>query len=187
MDSKRPILILQGSFRKESLASKIVGGFDEHKPKGVEFLFPDIENFPIFNQDLEFPEPEFLLGFKKQIKLAKGVLIVTPEYNRSIPPVLKNALDWASRPQVPYDQRVWNAKPTAIAGYSLYSLGGFGVVHHLRQVLAFLNMPTMQQPEFYLNNAGDRFDETGKLVDQDTIEHIKKFWTAFMAFIDVWS
>lgn len=124
-----------------------------------------------------------MLELKEQIKPADGILLVTPEYNRSIPPVLKNALDWVSRPQAPVGHGPWGGKPAAIAGCSPYALGAFGAVHHLRQVLTFLNMPTMQQPEFYLSFAADKFDENGKLTDQATVEHIDGFWTAFIEFM----
>lgn len=188
MINKINVLAISGSIRKEAIALKLIKAFDKYSPSNIDLNLADISKLPIYNQDLELPEPEFLLNWKKQIKQANAILIVTPEYNRSIPPVLKNALDWASRPQVKsYDQRTWNEKPTGIIGYSAYSLGGFGVVHHLRQVLSFLNMPTMQQPEFYLTFAGEKFDKDNNLIDQNTKEHIEKFWEAFIRFIDRWN
>ena len=178
------VLAISGSLRKDSLTTKLTKTFGELAPEGIEFRLADISRLPLYNQDLELPEPDFLLEFKEQIKPADGILLVTPEYNRSIPPVLKNALDWASRPQVRPGTGVWANRATALAGCSPYGLGAVNAVFHLRQVLTFLNMPVMQQPEFYLSFAADKFDSNGKLTDQVTIEHINGFWTAFNKFID---
>ncbi len=183
----RIILAISGSLRKESITMKLLKAFGERAPEGIEFRIADISELPIFNQDLELPEPDFLLKFKEQIKPADAILLVTPEYNRSIPPVLKNALDWASRPQARPGHGIWGGKPAAIAGVSPYSLGAFGAVHHLRQVLTYLNMPTMQQPEFYLSQTAEKFNEEGKLIDEVTIKHIDDFWTEFISFIDKFS
>ncbi|MEO6761813.1 MAG: NAD(P)H-dependent oxidoreductase [Candidatus Saccharimonadales bacterium] len=180
----KTVLALSGSLRKESISTKLLRAFEARRPAEINFVTADLSPLPIYNQDDELPEPDFLLTFKRQILAADGILLITPEYNRSIPPVLKNALDWASRPQAPVGHGSWGGKPTAIAGCSPYSLGAFGAVHHLRQVLTFLNMPTLQQPEFYLSFAGDKFDEAGKLVDEVTIQHVDKFWTAFVDFMN---
>lgn len=181
------ILALSGSIREDSLTMKLLKAFGERAPQGIDFRVADIGQLPMYNQDLELPEPDFLLNWKKQIKLADGILIITPEYNRSFPPVLKNALDWASRPQAVPGHGAWGGKPAAIAGMTPYTLGAFGAVHHLRQVLTFLNMPTMQQPEFYLSQAGEKFDINGILTDANTLQHIDKFWAAFVIFIDRYS
>lgn len=178
------VLALSGSLRKESLSTKLLHAFEARKPSGIDFVTADLSSLPIYNQDNELPEPDFLTKYKQQIIPADGVLLVTPEYNRSIPPVLKNALDWASRPQAPVGHGTWGGKPAAIAGCSPYSLGAFAAVHHLRQVLTFLNMPTMQQPEFYLSFAGGKFDENGNLADEVTAQHIERFWLAFVDFMD---
>lgn len=178
------VLALSGSLRKESITLKLLKAFGERAPHGIEFRIADISKLPLYNQDLELPEPEYLLDLKSQIKPADAVLFVTPEYNRSIPPVLKNALDWASRPKSVPGHGTWGGKPAAIAGCSPYTLGAFGAVHHVRQVLAYLNMPTMQQPEFYLTHASEKFDESDKLTDEVTMKHIDDFWEAFVVFID---
>lgn len=177
------ILAISGSLRKESITMKLLKAFGERAPHGIEFRVADISKLPLYNQDLELPEPEFLLDFKAQIKPADGILLVTPEYNRSIPPVLKNALDWASRPKSIPGHGTWGEKPAAIAGCSPYTLGAFGAVHHVRQVLTYLNMPTMQQPEFYLTHAAEKFDDNGTLTDGATIKHVDDFWSAFVIFI----
>ncbi len=181
---KRTILAISGSLRRESVTMRVLKAFGERAPRDVEFRVADISKLPVYNQDLELPEPDFLLEFKEQIKSADGILFVTPEHNRSLPSVLKNALDWASRPQAKPGYGTWGNKPAAIAGVTPYGLGAFGAVQHLRQVLTFLNMPTMQQPEFYLSNAGEKFDENGKLIDEVTIKHIDNFWAEFIVFTD---
>jgi chromate reductase len=178
------VLALSGSLRKESFSTKLVRAFGEQAPSGIEFRVADISKLPIYNQDDELPEPDFLLELKAQVKPADGILLVTPEYNRSIPPVLKNALDWVSRPQVPPGTGAWAGKAAALAGVSPYSLGAVSAVFHLRQVLTFLNMPAMQQPEFYLTHAADKFDDQGKLTDRVTKDHIDRFWAAFVTFME---
>lgn len=181
---QKVVLAFSGSLRKESFSTKLIRAFGEQAPSSVDFRIADISKLPIYNQDDELPEPDFLVELKAQIKPAHGILLVAPEYNRSIPPVLKNALDWVSRPQVAPGTGPWAGKATAIAGISPYSLGAVSAVFHMRQVLTFLNMPVMQQPEFYLTFAGDKFDDAGKLIDKDTKDHIDKFWTAFVSFIE---
>ncbi len=183
MSDKLNILVLPGSIRTNSLCEKLINAFRTLAPEEIEFNVADLSKIPLYNQDLELPEPDFLIEFKSHIKPADGILMITPEYNRSIPPVLKNALDWASRPWAPYEERSMFGKPAGIATYTPYSLGGFGCNHHLRQVLTFLNMPTMQQPEFYLGFATEKFDQEGKLIDDSTKEHIIKFWNNFIPFI----
>lgn len=178
------VLAFSGSLRKESFSTKLVKAFGERAPSDVDFRIADISKLPMYNQDDELPEPDFLLELKAQVKPAHGVLFVTPEYNRSIPPVLKNALDWVSRPQVPPGTGPWAGKTAGIAGVSPYALGAVSAVFHLRQVLTFLNMPAMQQPEFYLTFAADKFDDQGKLTDQATIDRIDGFWAAFVPFIE---
>lgn len=184
MTERKIVLSFSGSLRRESYSTKLMRTFGEHAPSSIDFRIADISKLPIYNQDNELPEPDFLLELKAQLKPAQGVLLVTPEYNRSIPPVLKNALDWVSRPQMPVGGGPWAGKAVGIAGVSPYSLGAVNATFHLRQVLTFLNAPTMQQPEFYLTFASDKFDESGKLTDQSTLEHINKFWKAFIPFIE---
>lgn len=178
------VLAFSGSLRKESLSTKLVEAFGEQAPGDIDFRIADISKLPLYNQDDELPEPDFLLELKAQVKPADGILLVTPEYNRSIPPVLKNALDWVSRPQVAPGTGAWAGKAAAIAGVSPYSLGAVSAAFHLRQVLTFLNMQPMQQPEFYLTFAAEKFDDQGRLIDQVTKNHIDGFWAAFVPFMD---
>jgi chromate reductase len=118
--------------------------------------------------------------FRQKIKGVDGVLFMTPEYNRSVPAVLKNAIDVGSRP---YGQSVWDGKPAAIASVSPGAIGGFGANHHLRQSLVFLNMPPLQQPELYLGGASKLFDAEGKLTEDSTRQLLRKFIEAFAQWV----
>src|SRR6202043_1707027 len=127
---------------------------------------------PHFDQDLEATPPAEWVKFREQVKAADAVLFVTPEFNRSVPGALKNAVDVGSRP---YGASVWNGKPGAVISVSPGGIGGFGANHHLRQSLVFLNVPAMQQPEAYIGNAATLFDASGALIDDSTRDFLKKF------------
>lgn len=172
------VLVMKGGISQDSLNKKLFAAMKKLAPQGVELTDYPLEKLPFFSQDLEGDLPEPVLEFKKMVKGADAVLFITPEYNRSIPGVLKNAIDWASRP---YGKSEWDKKPAAVMGASVGNIGTFGAQHHLRQVLAYLNMPTMGQPEFYLN-ASKSFDEKGQLSDAKTQEHIEKYWKSFFEF-----
>ena len=120
-------------------------------------------------------------AFRQRVKAADAVLFVTPEYNRSVPAVLKNALDVGSRP---YGSSVWDRKPGAIVSCSPSAIGAFGANHHLRQSLVFLNVPTMQQPEAYVGHADKLFDEHGKLVSDGTRKFLQEFMQAFANWVE---
>lgn len=175
------IVGISGSLRRESFSTKLLKAFAERVPAGYEFKILDISQLPLYNDDLLENLPAPVAQFKEEVRPAAGVLFVTPEYNRSYTPAIKNAIDWGSRP--PADN-VWSGKPAAIAGMSPYRLGAVGAVLHLRQVLVFPNMRPLQQPEFYLSMAEEKFDTSGKLIDVDTEQHIHDFWTAFTAHIE---
>ena len=174
------VIVLSGSLRKASYTTKLARAFIKAAPDGVNAELVDISQLPLINEDLEADLPESVRMLRDQVRRADAVLLATPEYNRSYTPVLKNALDWASRPS---GQNCWDGKPAAIVGCSPYTLGAFGAVQHLRQVLMYLNMPTMQQPEFYLQLVADKMNDQGEITDQSTREHIEKFWAAFVAWI----
>src|SRR5699024_10593624 len=125
--------------------------------------------------------PQEIAAFRKQIETIDAFLFVTPEYNRSVPAVLKNALDVGSRPKV---ENKWNGKPAAIISQSPGLLGGFGANHHLRQTLTAINMPVVQHPEVYLSHAADLLDERGKITNENTIEFLNHFIDAFVSLID---
>ena len=139
----------------------------------LDFDLFEIAALPFFSQDIEDNPPAAVMDFKKRAAAADGVLIITPEYNRSMPGVLKNALDWGSRPP---GQNIWNNKPAAIMGASGGAIGTFGAQQHLRNVVSFLNMHAMSQPEFYFNFAGSS-DQSGK-INAASMEFIHKFLDA---------
>lgn len=166
-------IILSGSLRKESFTTKLAKAFVERVPAGHEAQIADISQLPLINEDLETDLPQSVRDLHEAIKSADGVIFATPEYNRSYSPVLKNAIDWGSRPD---GDNAWESMPAGVVGCTLYNLGAFGAQQHLRQVLMYLDMPTLQQPEFYLERAADKFNEQGVLTDHHTGEKIDEFW-----------
>jgi chromate reductase len=177
----RTIAVIVGSLRKESLSRKVVEALIAEAPAELAFKFVEIGDLPFFSQDLEPNPPAQWTRFREEIKSADAVLFVTPEYNRSVPGVLKNAIDVGSRP---YGQSVFNGKPAAVISVSMGGIGGFGANHHLRQSLAFLNMPTLQQPEAYIGAAHTLFDEQGKLTNDGTKKFLSSFTQAFAAWVE---
>lgn len=173
------IAVLVGSLRKESYNLKIAKALESVAPKSISFEYLTIGNLPFFNEDLEETPPKEWVAFREEIQAADGLLFVTPEYNRSVPGVLKNAIDVGSRP---YGANSFDAKPGAVVSASPGNISGFGANHHLRQSLTFLNIPTMAQPEAYIGGVADMFDEKGNLTDDST----KKFLTSFMEAFEKW-
>jgi len=146
-------------------------------PSSLKLDIVEIGQLPFYNEDLEAdPPPAPWTTFRQRIKAADAVLFVTPEYNRSVPAALKNALDVGSRP---YGSSVWDRKPGAVVSGSPGAIGGFGANHHLRQSLVFLNVPTMQQPEVYLSHVDKFFDEHGKVVSDGTRKFLQAIMQAF--------
>ncbi|RZJ68245.1 MAG: NADPH-dependent oxidoreductase [Flavobacterium sp.] len=174
---KTRIIAFSGSLRKESYTTQLLRAFAKVTPKNVEFEIIDISDLPFINQDLEENLPTSVKNLHKAIKSADAVLFATPEYNRSYSPVVKNAIDWGSRPQ---GKNAWDGKPAAVIGCSPYSLGGFGAVNHLRQVMLYVNLATMQQPEFYLSFADDKMDKDDNITDKETQKFVGDFWKAFL-------
>jgi chromate reductase len=174
------VVVLVGSLRKESFSRKMAKALAKLMPN-IDFDFPDIGAVSFFNQDKEANPPADWVSFRKRIAAADAVLFVTAEYNRSVPGVLKNALDVASRP---YGQSVLQGKTAAVLSTSTGAIGGFGANHHLRQSLVFLDMPTLAQPEAYIGNSGKLFDEKGELTNDSTREFLVNFGKAFKAFIE---
>lgn len=174
------IATVVGSLRKESLNRKIAHALSANAPASMRLEIVEIGNLPLFNQDFERDLPQAVVDFKARIKRADAVLFVTPEYNRSVPGVLKNAIDCGSRP---YGTSVWDGKPAAVVSVSGGAIGAFGANHHLRQSLVFLNMPTLQQPEAYIGGAGALLDADGRLTSDKTREFLVKFMAAFAAHV----
>ncbi len=165
--------ILAGSLRKESFSKKVGKTLLNLAPDGFEFELIDLSDIPLYNQDFDDHNevPESITKFRTEMANVDGVIFITPEYNRSVPAVLKNAIDVGSRP---YGKSVWDKKPAAIFSNSPGNLSAFGANHHLRQSLVFLNMPTMQQPEVYIAHVNDLFDEEGNMKEGGTKDFIKK-------------
>jgi chromate reductase len=136
---------------------------------------------PFYNQDVEAQSPAPWVAFRDRIRRADAVLFVTPEYNRSVPAALKNAIDVGSRP---YGKSAWDGKPGAVVSASPGAIGGFGANHHLRQSLVFLNVPVLQQPEVYLGGVDKLFDERGGIASESTHGFLVKYLTAFAAWIE---
>jgi len=164
------LLGLVGSLRQGSYNKALMRTAMTLLPEGVTLEVFDIAGFPPFNQDLSQNPPDIVKDFKARIRAADAILVVSPEYNYSIPGVLKNAIDWASRP--PKDN-AWDGKPAAVMSASTGKLGGARMQYHLRQSFVFLNMYPINRPEFMLANAADYFDEEGNLKDEDTRKRIR--------------
>lgn len=175
------IAIFIGSLRRESLNRKMALELISLAPPNLELEIIEIGELPLYNEDLDTIPPQEWVEFRNRLSLFDGVLFVTPEYNRSLPAVLKNALDVASRP---YGKNCWNGKPGAIVSVSPGAIGGFGANHHLRQILTFLNVPAMQQPEAYIGSAYNLFDDKGNLTDDKTREFLKIFMNSFAKWVE---
>jgi chromate reductase len=179
MSQPRTVAVVVGSLRKDSVSRKLAKAFAALTP-GLKFNIVEIGDLPLFDQDLEATPPAQWVRFRNEIAAADAVLFVTPEFNRSVPGALKNAVDVGSRP---YGQSVWNGKPGAVISLSPGAIGGFGANHHLRQSLVFLNVPLLSQ-EAYVGNAFALFDDTGELVNEGTAEFLRSYGAAFGAWIE---
>jgi len=174
------IAVLVGSLRKDSLNRKTALALGELAPQTIRLEQVEIGQLPMYNQDLDDAPPEVWTTFRERIRRADGVLFVTPEYNRSVPGVLKNAIDVGSRP---YGKSAWQGKPGAVVSVSPGAIGGFGANHHLRQSLVFLNVLPLQQPEAYLGGVGNWFGEDGKLQNDSARKFLQTFIDAYAAWV----
>jgi chromate reductase len=181
MDKPWDVAVLVGSLRKESFNRKMAKALQALAPPSLNLEIVEIGNLPLYNQDDDANPPPNSAKFKARIQRADAVIFVTPEYNRSVPGVLKNAIDIASRP---YGKSAWSGKPAAVVTVSPGAIGGFGANHHLRQSLVFLDMPTLQQPEAYIGGAAELFDAQGNLAKESTREFMRKFLAAFAQWIE---
>jgi len=177
------VAVLVGSLRRESFNRKIANILIKSAPASLKPEIVEIGQLPLYNQDLDEggQPPEAWTAFRQRMKTADAVLFVTAEYNRSVPAVLKNALDVGSRP---YGQSIWDRKPAAIVSASPGAIGGFGANHHLRQSLVFLNMPAMQQPEAYISGVNKLLDASGNPADENTSKFLTTVITAFAAWVE---
>jgi chromate reductase len=179
------IAILVGSLRKDSINRKIARSMCAIRGDDLECSIVEIGDLPLYNQDYDqaAEQPEQYVRFREQVGAADGILFCTPEYNRGVPGVLKNAIDVGSRP---YGQSVWDRKPAAIISASPGAIGGFGANHQLRQACVFLNMPVMQQPEAYLGRVSDdSFDGDGCLKDGPLKELVETLAHAFHDWVEM--
>ena len=181
MNTTRDVAVIVGSLRKGSLNRKLALALIAMAPPTLALKIVEIGQLPLYNQDDDANPPAASAAFKQRVQKADAVLFVTPEYNRGMPGVLKNAIDIASRP---YGKSAWDGKPGAVMSVSPGAIGGFGANHQLRQSLVFLNVPALQQPEAYLGNAAKLFDESGKLTDDPTRDFLQKFLQAFAQWIE---
>lgn len=175
MTSTLTFLGIAGSLRKQSFNRAALRAAQQIAPPDTRVEIFELAGIPPFNQDEENHPPEEVTQLKQRIRAADAVLIVTPEYNYSVPGVLKNAIDWASRP---YGDSAWEGKPVAVMGASIGSLGSGRAQYHLRQSFVFLNMYPLNRPEVMIANAASRFDQQGNLTDKDTRDHIRKLLEA---------
>jgi chromate reductase len=177
------IAIIVGSLRKDSLNRKVARSICAFAGDMLDCEIVEIGDLPLYNQDLDSAPPESWTRFREKIAAADGVLFVSPEYNRGIPGVLKNAIDVGSRP---YGQSVFDKKPAAIVSASPGSIGGFGANHQIRQAAVFLNMPVMQQPEAYFGHVSDdSFDQSGCLKDGPLKDLIKVIASSFAHWVEM--
>jgi chromate reductase len=174
------IAVLVGSLRAASLNRKIAEALIRMTPSDLSLEIVGIGDLPLYNEDLDESPPHEWQVFRERIKASDAVLFVTPEYNRSVPGPLKNAIDVGSRP---YGASVWDGKPGGVVTASPGAIGGFGANHHLRQTFVFLNVLIMQQPEAYLGNADEIFDEGGALKSERTRKFLINFIDAYAHWV----
>jgi chromate reductase, NAD(P)H dehydrogenase (quinone) len=173
------VAVIVGSLRKGSFSRMTARALAALAPPTLKLEIVEIGDLPLYNQDSDAAPPAPWAAFREKVKASDAVLFVTPEYNRSIPGVLKNAIDVGSRP---YGSSAWSRKPGAVLSVSPGVIGGFGANHHLRQCLVFLDVPVLQQPEAYVGSIATAFDAVGELVDEGK----RAFFEAFLQSFGDW-
>jgi len=174
------IAVVVGSLRKDSNNRKLAHAIVKLAPAEFSFKEVEIGDLPLYNQDQDGNQADAVKRLKSEISASQGVLFVTAEYNRSIPGVLKNALDNASRP---YGQSAWAGKPAGVLGSSIGAIGSALAQQHLRNVLAYLNMPTLGQPEAFIHITEGFFDASGNLANESTKKFLQSWMDAYVAWI----
>ncbi len=179
----KTIGLIAGSLRKASFSKKIANALIPMAPKGYTFTIISLDDLPVYNQDFDDDKnlPQSYTSFRKVLQETGGFIFITPEHNRSIPAVLKNAIDIGSRP---YGKSGWEGKPAAIFSNSPGNISGYGANHHLRQCFVFLNLPTMQQPEVYIPEVDKLFDDAGNIKKEDTKELLEKSVAAYIKWFE---
>jgi chromate reductase len=177
--SQYEIVVVVGSLRRDSFNRKLADAVVKFAPSEFSFNQLQIGDLPLYNQDDDGHPAEPVKRLKNQISAAQGLLFVTPEYNRSIPGVLKNAIDHASRP---YGQNVWAGKPAGVLGVSIGATGTAMAQQHLRNVLAYLDVPTLGQPEAFIQVREGLFDEAGNIGDASR-EFLQNWMNRYVAWV----
>lgn len=172
--------VLVGSLRKESINLIFAKSLAHLAKDKMDFNFINLHDVPMYNEDLWENPPAGVVNLKKQVSSSDAILFVTPEYNRSFSPIIKNAIDWGTRP---YGDNSWNAKPAAIIGASPGAIGTAAAQNHLRSIVPVLGMPLMVQPEMYLQFKADAFDASHNVTDARTKEFFDKFLVSFEEWI----
>jgi chromate reductase, NAD(P)H dehydrogenase (quinone) len=181
MATPHPIVVIVGSLRKESFSLKIANALAKLAPASLKLEVTTLNGISFFNQDLEASPPADWLAFREKLQKSNGVIFVTPEYNRAIPGVLKNAIDVGSRP---YGKSSFLGKPTGIISNSPGPLGGVSAAKTLQNILPGISGPIMGQPETYLNGIGDAFNEKGELTKEPVQKILEQYLAAFAAFVE---
>jgi chromate reductase len=181
MPTPYSVAVIVGSLRKESFSLKIANALTKLAPDTLKLNVVTLHGISFFNQDLEGAPPADWVKFREMLQASNAVLFVTPEYNRAISGVLKNAIDVGSRP---YGKSSFNGKPTGIVSNSPGPLGGVSAAKTLQNILPGISGPIMQQPEIYLNNVGDAFDDKGDLIKEPLQKVLKQYIDAFAAFVE---
>src|SRR5467141_5258898 len=175
------VVVIVGSLRKESFTLKIANALAKLAPDTLKLNVTPLHDISFFNQDLEAAPPADWVAFREKLQKSNGVLFVTPEYNRSISGVLKNAIDVGSRP---YGKSSFNGRPMGIVSNSPGPLGGVSAAKHLQNILPGISGPILQQPEIYLNGVGDAFDDKGELIKDSLQKVLKQYIDAYAAFVE---
>jgi chromate reductase len=181
VSATKNVAVLVGSLRKASLNRKLANVLIAMAPSSLHLSIVELGDLPLYNEDWEADPPVAVRAFRERVHASDALLFVTPEYNRGVPGLLKNALDIGSRPG---GKSVWAGKPGAVVSVSPGKLGGFGANHHLRQSMVFLDVPMLQQPEAYISGAGKLFDESGALNDDATREFLNRFLAAYARWVE---
>jgi chromate reductase len=178
--STSKVAVVVGSIRKDSINRMLAKALIKLCPANLESELIRIDDLPVYNQDLDPTPPESVVRLKAQIAAAQGLLFVTPEHNRSLPTALKNALDWASRP---YGKNAWAGKPAAVCGASVGAIGTAVVQQQLRNVLAYLDVPTLGQPEVFIHLTPGLIDPEGNISNDGTRKFLQTFVDRYVAFL----
>jgi chromate reductase len=177
----RRVAVLVGSLRKDAFTLRVAQALQQLQPSGLHLEIVEIRDLALYNPDGEAAPPAAWVAFRDSVRQCDAVIFATPEYNRSIPGALKNAIDVGSRP---YGKSVWSGKPCAVVSTSPGAIGGFGANHHIRQCFVFLDMPAMQQPEMYVGQVDKLVESGGKVTSDATRELFTKFLSTFASWIE---